>query len=372
MASKLDANLEELHSAATTTRTIASQIRSDGQQALQAMDIVEGGFLGVGGLALMGFRTALVGAMKIVENNLEDIGEALDKSAEAYGETDGLSAENIAAHNVSNASLEDQLRGDADVTQAANSTGDAGGPDRESEGADDSDSSEVDLDDYTVGPPRKPDDLPDFSESADDFFYDPDAVATEEDEANLKEWKRKAWLADNVGFVRGLDQAADLYNHYLNGEGETYEIDLAPAYSDDGMRASMDKGMDDMMTAAQQHYEATGDTEFSLSGPWYAHEEYPTSEEWQKTLGGHVQWTSGDFVVVDGQIQADLTVHAEDRYNFNKGENDVATGAPDDINGRFVELGEAHSFRTEGSADFHTELSPGDKPGETIYRPGHA
>lgn len=368
MVSKLDADLEDLRSAADTTRSISAQIRTDGQQALQAMDLVEGGFLGVGGLALMGFRTALVGAMTIVENNLDDIGEALDKSAEAYGETDGLSAENIAANNVANASIEDQLRGDAEVTQASNSSDRPfGGEENEAVGL----GPETDLGDYTTGPPRKPDNLPDLSESADDFVYDPDAKASAGDYGEYMKWRSLATLAQNGGALRGLDQAPDLYRHYLDGDGSTYEIDLAPAYqNDEAMRATMDEGMTDIMNAAQQHYEETGETNFSLSGPMVPHTEYPTTEEWQKTLGGHVQWNSGDFVVEDGQIKADLTVHSEDRYNFNRDQTDMATGAEDNVNGRFAELGWATSFRTEGEASFTTEIPANQSPGDMTFEPG--
>ncbi|MDD3173815.1 MAG: hypothetical protein PHF63_09170 [Herbinix sp.] len=43
-----------------------------------------------------------------------------------------------------------------------------------------------------------------------------------------------------------------------------------------------------------------------------------------------------------------ITIHEVDKYNFNKGLADIASGTPDDVNGRFAELGWAKSFMTYG------------------------
>lgn len=373
MTQKVDAELDELRDAAARTQEISSQIRSDGATALQAMDIVEGGFTGVGGAALLGFRTALVVAIKLIEDNLDNIGEALEASAQSYEDTDKASADDIAAHNVSTASMTNELRGgdsDATVTQASNSDNDNSRPLGGEENPEAGEGPSTDLGEYTTGPPQKPDNLPDLSENADDFVYDENESASASDVADYLQWRSLATAAENGGALRGLDQAADLYRHYLDGDGETYEVDLAPAYRNDAaMTESMNNTMDDMMVAAQQHYDETGETNFSLSGPAIPHTEYPETEEWQKTLGGHLQWSSGDFVVEDGQISADLTVHSEDRYNFNRDQTDMATGAEDNVNGRFAELGWATSFRTEGEASFETEIPANEAPGDLEYTP---
>lgn len=44
-----------------------------------------------------------------------------------------------------------------------------------------------------------------------------------------------------------------------------------------------------------------------------------------------------------------ITYTMEDMYNFNKGMFDMASGTPDDVNGRFSELGWAKEFKTYGS-----------------------
>lgn len=46
----------------------------------------------------------------------------------------------------------------------------------------------------------------------------------------------------------------------------------------------------------------------------------------------------------------EFTVNIRDKYNFNPGQYDIASGAPDDENGRFEALGWAKSFYSVGSA----------------------
>ena len=53
------------------------------------------------------------------------------------------------------------------------------------------------------------------------------------------------------------------------------------------------------------------------------------------------------------------TVHELDWYSFNSGQNDIASGASDNENGRFETLGWAKSFNTTGEAEFETTWSMG-------------
>lgn len=43
-----------------------------------------------------------------------------------------------------------------------------------------------------------------------------------------------------------------------------------------------------------------------------------------------------------------VNISFRDMYNFNKGAQDIGSGASDDENGRFEELGWARSFETYG------------------------
>jgi hypothetical protein len=75
---------------------------------------------------------------------------------------------------------------------------------------------------------------------------------------------------------------------------------------------------------------------------------YPATENWAKAIGGHVIWFSG-LVTLTGSIPEQsytvmLTLHAEDRYNFNPGDEDIETGIPDSANGVFEPTGLAQQF----------------------------
>jgi len=77
---------------------------------------------------------------------------------------------------------------------------------------------------------------------------------------------------------------------------------------------------------------------------------YPATENWQKAIGGHTIWLSGNVIVHEGtplskpKFELSMTLHAEDRYNFNPGQHDIATGIPDSDNGIFEMTGLAHQF----------------------------
>jgi hypothetical protein len=44
-----------------------------------------------------------------------------------------------------------------------------------------------------------------------------------------------------------------------------------------------------------------------------------------------------------------VTVEGRDRYNFNRGQSDIATGASDNENGRFTEVGWVKPFDVHGT-----------------------
>ena len=214
---------------------------------------------------------------------------------------------------------------------------------------------------YTIGDPAQPE----FNYD-NDFSYDPKAVATDEDKESYKKWSRNAWLADNFGWIKGLSDAGDAYDHYMNGKGEDFEIDYKAAYNDDSnVRAGVDyyvndlqHTVDNMIANGQQPpFSITGDL-ISITGDFY-----PDTENWQKTIGAHNIWISADVSIdQNGNIVMDTTVHEIDRYNFNRGQSDIASGTSDDVNGRFEELGWAHSFTTTGELDLNVTWIPGGVP----------
>ncbi len=72
-----------------------------------------------------------------------------------------------------------------------------------------------------------------------------------------------------------------------------------------------------------------------------------STENWQKTIGQHYIWGSADVEGCD-TLTMIITIHEKDRYNFNRGAHDIATGLPDNANRRFAVLGWAKSLITNG------------------------
>ncbi|WP_234816670.1 MULTISPECIES: hypothetical protein [Mycolicibacterium] len=163
--------------------------------------------------------------------------------------------------------------------------------------------------------------------------------------------KRMEWLAKLAGgrMIRSdLDDATQMYRHYWDNNGEPIEFDYEEAYQEDpGIR----KNVDGQIARAQQGAEElirAGNTSFSMTGDPVPSEAYPTTENWQKAIGGYQQWSSADVQVEGNKVTMTVTVHAEDHYNFNRGQADIATGAADNENGRFTELGWAKPFDSHG------------------------
>lgn len=146
-----------------------------------------------------------------------------------------------------------------------------------------------------------------------------------------------------------LDDATELYAHYRDNTGTPMIVDYEEGYRED---PAIRRAVDDEIARARQSIEqihgATGATSFSVSGDRNG-VPYPETENWQKTLGDHTTWGSGEVTIVGNRATAVVTVHADDTYDFNPGATDIATAAPDDENGRFEELGWARPFETSGN-----------------------
>ena len=80
---------------------------------------------------------------------------------------------------------------------------------------------------------------------------------------------------------------------------------------------------------------------------------HPVTENWVKPLGQHVFWVSATVIVSVSRepkigMDAELLIPAEDKYNFNPGDSDIATGIPDSANGRFEVFGLANQYLNYG------------------------
>ena len=173
-------------------------------------------------------------------------------------------------------------------------------------------------------------------------------------------------LAGGEALRPDLTDALAAYRHFLDGKG----LPRAFSYeryvmSDRSGQATLGNAILDFQDAAQRLFLANTDRrQFPITGPAIPcgsdaedlpyivdHFPYPSTENWQKTIGAHVIWLSGEVRVYAPALASGPTtfegamiLHADDRYNFNPGDNDVATDIPDSENGRFEQIGWAHQF----------------------------
>ncbi|OLE21208.1 MAG: hypothetical protein AUG44_28265 [Actinobacteria bacterium 13_1_20CM_3_71_11] len=199
----------------------------------------------------------------------------------------------------------------------------------------------------------------------DDFPYDPDASPTMGDYASWEKWNAKLHGAQVVR--PDLDDATATYAHYLDATGTDMRIDYDEAYKEDtNIRRAVDNEILTARQEAERIFRETGQTGFEMTGDPALETElaggYPSTENWQKTLGDHTIYGTAQVVVTGNQVTMKIKVHAEDMYNFNLDAQDVATGASDNENGRFSTLGWAKGFRTHGELERTVTWTVGDTP----------
>jgi hypothetical protein len=171
-----------------------------------------------------------------------------------------------------------------------------------------------------------------------------------------------------------LSDANAAYRHFLFGNGVDRTIDYERYLSGDpAARNLVPKVINDF----RAHAEVIGQdrVKFSITSEPYlvgrgGFAPYPSTVNWQKTLGAHSLWVSGNVEVSsDGNTniwyEAELTVHVEDRYNFNPGQHDIATGIPDSENGRFEVTGLGKQYMNFATVVRHTKWQLGSRLAET-------
>ena len=216
---------------------------------------------------------------------------------------------------------------------------------------------------FVIGPPTKP-----HIDWDEDFKYGSVFPPTPKDYLNREKWKAK--LEGGRLLRPDLDDATEMYKHYWENNGRPIKFDYEEAYREDsGVRINVEdqisraqRGAEDLIRAGNRSFSMTGDPNLSRA--------YPTTENWQKAIGAYQQWSSADVKVDGDKVTMTVTVHAEDHYNFNRSNVDIATGAPDNENGRFTELGWAKPFDSHGGITrtvtwqlgHAPTTSPGDAP----------
>ena len=224
---------------------------------------------------------------------------------------------------------------------------------------------------YHIGKPTRPNIV------HDNGFLDVEEkrAPTKEDYEQLSKWKRMLWGAEllcNNELLRkattsltdkcasgALHDATAAYRHFLEGKGKPYTVDYEKYLREDSAALELKVKL---RKDFQKHMEIIGKdrVKFSVTSEAYAigprkFAQSPASENWQKTIGAHYIWISADVTVTTNKsaeivYRADVTIHMEDKYNFNPGKSDEKTGIADKENGRFEVTGLGQQFLTYGTA----------------------
>ncbi len=196
------------------------------------------------------------------------------------------------------------------------------------------------------------------------------------DKAFYAEWElinQGAKVATESG-IRDLDDATGAYDHFLYGNGEPRTFSVEKFVREDGEGEVM---LDEARKAAERASIELGNEPgtYRFVSNTVSHTGNPETENWQKTIGKAQYWTDTTVVVTenpDGTINRELsiTINMEDKYDFNPGEGDIASGVSDDANGRFQVVGLADSYIHTGSATFTHSFDDDELSGPpTIHQP---
>ncbi|MBA8876615.1 hypothetical protein [Phyllobacterium myrsinacearum] len=223
---------------------------------------------------------------------------------------------------------------------------------------------------YRRGAPHRP------SITHDNGFLDKFArrAPTTEDRMNYARWRAKLELGESIQGVPGvphnnLPDALAAYRHFLDGSGSDrtfgYERYVA---NDPSGQVTLQSAMVEAMGAAYDIHTllySGADGVFQFTGTAIAcggtnsYFPYPKTENWQKAIGAHQIWISGDVKAKwnapanGADFEMTFVLHAEDRYNFNPGAADIATGIPDSDNGIFEITGLAKQYMNYSTLERH-------------------
>lgn len=216
---------------------------------------------------------------------------------------------------------------------------------------------------FKIGPPERPD------IKHDNGFLDKfkPRDPTLGDRVDLLKWRAKLEAAE--AFKPSLADGTAAYRHFLDGDGADRTINYERYLEND---ASGKATLKNLVIDAQKNAEVLGKGRdaFSMTSRAYqpggpdARFPYPDTENWQKAIGGHSVWTSADVKASgtgsDRTYTMTMKIHAEDRYNFNPGQSDIATGIPDSDNGVFEITGLAHQYTQRGEVTRVVTWKEGD------------
>lgn len=181
---------------------------------------------------------------------------------------------------------------------------------------------------------------------------------TPEDWDNWYKWEL---YRQGAGWVLQHSDSYDFYGHFRENTGTPKTFNYEKAYKDDAIiRNYVNTDINASLQAANEAVMA-GQTDVTLYSPKHAVGN-PATENWQRTIGGHTMYTDTDVKVEGDTVTATVTVYARDRWNFNRDSSDIGSGTPDEVNGRFEELGWGKSFHSSGSITRTYTWKVGEQP----------
>ena len=215
------------------------------------------------------------------------------------------------------------------------------------------------LDDLEVGPPTKPSDF----EWDEDFKFDPSFKPDILDWVYWYGWDGAASLCEGASY---LGDGTRAYRRYRDASGEDLIVDYERAYREDvGIRNAVDAEIAAAICDAGRLATEGNRCEEGVSlRSRRSRGASCETENWQKALGGHRIWSSGKLRF-DQSTQTwtvEIEIEMEDFYNFNRGDADIATGIPDNSNGRFEQCGWAKSFFSRGKIRREFSWREGEVP----------
>jgi hypothetical protein len=254
--------------------------------------------------------------------------------------------------------------------------------------------------DYRTGPPTRPDIHHDngFLQNPNDP-NDPTPIPTipptDADRQALSAWRNKLEWAERAQWLpfgphTDIEDGLAAYRHFLDGNGADRTFSYDKFVRDDAAgKTTLQNATRDVQLGAEEIYNQmiaqdpslkNGPVTFLMTGsqiPVGSSDKfpYPETENWQKAIGAHQIWMSATVTVRPGEKPGDppqfsmrMTLHAEDRYNFNPGAADINTGTPDAENGRFERTGLAHQYMNYATLERDVTWMQG-KPEEGTSKP---
>jgi len=212
---------------------------------------------------------------------------------------------------------------------------------------------------YNLGPPLRP------NIKHDNGFLDkfPARTPTVAERAKYLLWRGALESGEAIQGVpffpkNDLPDALAAYRHFMEGSGKDRDFNAERYVANDasGRTTLQNITLEAKSAAYDLHgwkfmgkpvvFRFTG-TKLSATrgGSKFS---YPNTENWQKAIGGYSFWISADVEVTGDknnfEFDMDFVVHFEDKYNFNPGQADIATGIPDNANGIFEVTGLASQY----------------------------